>query len=99
MATAAAQQRLPAARAYIARAKAIEGLRKADELLVCAALAYRDGEYDRVATRCAEAMGKIISRPSQVTDWVGRLERLDKASVDPRRCSCRIRGSRRTCQV
>jgi hypothetical protein len=28
---------------------------------------------------CARAMGKNISRPKQVTDWVARLEKLEQA--------------------
>ena len=69
---------LTAARALIARAKAADTrLRKADELLVCAAIALRAGEFNGVATRCAAAMGKAITRPSMVTDWVARIEKLE----------------------
>jgi hypothetical protein len=64
----------------ISRAKASDSrIRNADELLVCAALAVRSGEFG-VATRAAAAMGKIITRPKQVTDWVTRIERLEQAS-------------------
>ena len=51
-----------------------------DELLVCAALALRAGEFGGVATRAAAAMGKIITRPKQVTDWVKRIEELEQSS-------------------
>jgi len=33
----------------------------------------------RRARLCARAMGKNISRPKQVTDWVARLEKLEQA--------------------
>jgi hypothetical protein len=32
----------------------------------------------RAETVCARAMGKNISRPKQVTDWVARLEKLEQ---------------------
>jgi hypothetical protein len=32
----------------------------------------------RRARLCARAMGKNISRPKQVTDWVARLEKLEQ---------------------
>ena len=69
---------LTLARDLIARWKSADSsCRKADELLVCAALAYRAGEFNGVATRCAAAMGKVISRPTMVTDWVKRIEKLE----------------------
>ena len=68
---------LESARAIIARAKAADPrIRSADELLVCAAMALRAGEFNGVATHCAQAMGKTISRPKMVTDWVTRIEQL-----------------------
>ena len=70
---------LQAARVLIARIKdADPTVKKNDELLVCAAVAYRAGEFDKVATACARAIGKDISRPSQVTNWVARLEKLEQ---------------------
>ena len=73
---------LDVARALIARAKAADpSIKKADELLVCAAVAYRAGEFNKVPTACARAMGKEISRPSQVTNWVARLEKLEQTST------------------
>ena len=33
--------------------------------------------WRRAETVCARAMGKNISRPKQVTDWVARLEKLE----------------------
>jgi hypothetical protein len=35
--------------------------------------------WRRAETVCARAMGKNISRPKQVTDWVARLEKLEQA--------------------
>ena len=68
---------LEVARALIARTKAaVSWIKKAEELLVCAAVAYRAGEFNKVPTACARAMGNEISRPKQVTDWVARLEKL-----------------------
>ena len=54
-------------------------IKRIDELLVCAAVACRSGEFGGVPTACARAMGKNISRPSQVTDWIARLEKLVQA--------------------
>ena len=72
---------LAAARDVISRAKASDSrIRNTDELLVCAALALRAGEFGGVATRAAAGMGKFISRPKQVTDWVARIELLEQAS-------------------
>jgi hypothetical protein len=34
--------------------------------------------WRRAETVCARAMGKNISRPKQVTDWVARLEKLEQ---------------------
>jgi hypothetical protein len=64
-----------------------EGCRRADpsikwvdELLVWAAVTCRAGEPGGVPTVLyARAMGKNISRPKQVTDWVARLEKLEQA--------------------
>ena len=76
---------LEAARALIARVKAADSkVKKADELLVCAAVALRAGEFSCNPTLCARAMKKEITRPSQVTDWVARLEKLEQ-SVPPTR--------------
>ena len=64
---------LEVARALIARVKAADSsIKRIDELLVCAAVACRSGEFGGVPTACARAMGKNISRPSQVTDWIAR---------------------------
>ena len=69
---------LVTARDIIARAKTVDPrIRSADELLVCAAVACRAGEFNGVPTHCAKAMGKTISRPKSVTDWVARIEQLD----------------------
>jgi hypothetical protein len=66
------------ARALIARVKmADSSIKKADERLVCAAIAFRGGEFD-TPTASARAMGKEISRPKQVTDWVERLARVER---------------------
>ena len=75
---------LEVARALIKRMKAADSsLKKADELLVCAAVACRAGEFDGVPTVCARKMGKEISRPSQVNNWFARLDKLDQtAEVD-----------------
>ena len=71
---------LEVARALIAKVKAADSsIKKADELLVCAAVACRAGEFGGVPTVCARMMGKEILRPKQVTDWVARLEKLDQA--------------------
>ena len=65
------------ARALIARVKAADSsIKRVDELLVCAAVACRSGEFGGVPTACARAMGKNISKPKQVTDWIARLEKL-----------------------
>ena len=71
-------EELQHARALIKRMKAADrNLRKADELLVCAAVACRAGEFGGVPTTCARKMGKDITKPKSVTDWVARLDRLD----------------------
>ena len=47
-------------------------------------------------------MGKNISRPKQVTDWVARLEKLEQmlaAESGSTACSCSQLGSRRMCQT
>ena len=73
---------LSSARQLIARWKAADPRnRKADELLVCAALALRAGDFNRVPTKCAEAMGKTISRPAMVTDWVKKIEKLESLQL------------------
>ena len=70
---------LEVARALIARVKAADpSIKRVDELLVCAAVACRADELGG-ARLCARAMGKNISRPKQVTDWVARLEKLEQA--------------------
>ena len=75
---------LEVARALIARVKAADSsIKRVDELLVCAAVACRSGEFGGVPTACARAMGKNISRPSQVTDWIARLEKLEPLSDLP----------------
>ena len=69
---------LEVARALIARVKAADpSIKQVDELLVCAAVACRADELGG-ARLCARAMGKNISRPKQVTDWVARLEKLEQ---------------------
>ena len=69
---------LEVARALIARVKATDpSIKRVDELLVCAAVACRADELGG-ARLCARAMGKNISRPKQVTDWVARLEKLEQ---------------------
>ena len=74
-----------AARALIARIRAADPkIRKADELLVCAAVALRAGEFNCNQTLCARAMKKEITRPSQVTDWVNRLEKLEQSMPSTR---------------
>ena len=45
---------------------------------MCAAVACRADELGG-ARLCARVMGKNISRPKQVTDWVARLEKLEQA--------------------
>jgi len=71
---------LEVARALIARVKAADSsIKRVDELLVCAAVACRSGEFGGVPTACARAMGKNISKPKQVTDWIARLEKLVQA--------------------
>ena len=68
---------LEVARALIARVKATDpSIKRVDELLVCAAVACRADELGG-ARLCARVMGKNISRPKQVTDWVARLEKLE----------------------
>ena len=68
---------LEVARALIARVKAADSsIKRVDELLVCAAVACRSGEFGGVPTACARAMGKTISKPKQVTEWIARLEKL-----------------------
>ena len=75
---------LAAARSLIARAKAADpNLKRADELLVCAAMAVRAGECDANPTRCARLMGKEISKPKSVMDWVSKIETLERASPPP----------------
>ena len=74
------QAELEVARAYIVRVRSTDpSIKKADELLVCAAVACRAGECGSVPTVCARMMGKTISKPKQVTDWVARLEKLEHA--------------------
>jgi len=58
----------------------------------------------RRARLCARTMGKNISRPKQVTDWVARLEKLEQSPVQrspTAACSCSQlgSGSRRMCQT
>ena len=93
---------LEVARALIARVKAADpSIKRVDELLVCAAVACRADELGG-ARLCARAMGKNISRPKQVTDWVARLEKLEQtlAQRSPAAaCSCSQLGSRRMCQT
>jgi hypothetical protein len=68
---------LEVARALIARVKAADpSIKRVDELLVCAAVACRADELGG-ARLCARVMGKNISRPKQVTDWVARLEKFE----------------------
>ena len=68
------------ARALIARVKAADSIiKRADELLVCAAVASRSGEFGGVPTVCARAMGKTISKPKRVNEWIARLEKLEQA--------------------
>ena len=70
---------LEVAAALIVRMKAADSsIKKADPLLVCAAVACRAGEFGGVPTVCARKMGKDISRPKQVTSWVNRLKLLDQ---------------------
>jgi hypothetical protein len=72
---------LAAARDVISRAKAADStLRNADELLVCAALALRAGEFGGVPSRAADGMGKFGSKAKHVRDWVARIEKLEQAS-------------------
>ena len=54
-------------------------IKRVDELLVCAAVACRAGEFGGVPTACARAMGKTISKPKLVIEWVARLEKLEQA--------------------
>ena len=84
---------LAAAQDIIRRAKDADSrIRNTDELLVCAALALRAGEFGGVATRAAVAMGKFITRPKQVTDWVTRIEQLEQEiNDDPRAATSRSR--------
>ena len=71
---------LEVARALIARVKAADSsIKRVDELLVCAAVACRSGEFGGVPTACARAMVKTISKPKLVTEWVARLEKLEQA--------------------
>ena len=71
---------LSAARDVIACAKAANPrIGNADELLVCAAIALRAGEFGGVATRAAKAMGKHITKPKSVNDWVERIRQLERA--------------------
>ena len=54
----------------------------------------------RAETVCARAMGKNISRPKQVTDWVARLEKLEQALAAESGSSLLVHsqlGSRRMC--
>ena len=68
------------ARALIARVKAADSIiKRADELLVCAAVASRSGEFGGVPAVCARAMGKTISKPKRVNEWIARLEKLEQA--------------------
>ena len=68
---------LKVVRALIARVMAADSsIKRVDELLVCAAVACRAGEFGGVPTRCAREMGKTIKKPPQVTAWVTRLEKL-----------------------
>ena len=62
------------------RVKAADpSIKRVDELLVCAAVACRAGEFGGVPTACARAMGKTISKPKLVIEWVARLEKLEQA--------------------
>ena len=71
---------LEVARTLLARVKAADpSIKRVDELLVCAAVACRAGEFGGVPTRCAREMRKTIEKPSQVTAWVARLEKLEQA--------------------
>jgi hypothetical protein len=101
------QPELEVARALIARVKAAgPSIKQVDELLVCAAVASRmSGRRAwRRARLCARTMGKNISRPKQVTDWVARLEKLEQSPAQrspTAACSCSQlgSGSRRMCQT
>ena len=74
---------LEAARDIIRRAKAADNsIRRADELLVCAAIACRAGECGGVPTACAALMQKATSRSSQVTAWMQRIEVLEEMRAD-----------------
>ena len=74
---------LETARTLIARVKAADSsIKKADELLVCAAIAFRAGEF-ATPTASTRAMGKEISRPKLVSDWVDRLAKLDQICESP----------------
>ena len=95
---------LEGARPLIARVKAADpSIKRVDEQLVCAAVACRAGEFGGVPTACARAMGKTISRPSQVTEWVARLEKQVQA-YRPQFCGMPrgewyTGGSEASCQV
>ena len=74
---------LEVARALIAWVKAADpSIKRVDELLMCAAVTCRADELGG-ARLCARAMGKNISRPKQVTDWVARLEKLSSKRLQP----------------
>ena len=69
MAHAPTPAELEVARALIARVKAADSrIKRVDELLVCAAVACRSGEFGGVPTACARAMGKTMSKPKLVTE-------------------------------
>ena len=93
---------LEVARALIARVKAADpSIKQVDELLVCAAVACRADELGG-ARLCARAMGKNISRPKQVTDWVARLEKLEQMLAAESDSGLLVQpacGSRRMCQT
>ena len=67
---------LEVARAYIVRMKAADStIKRVDELLVCAAVACRAGEFGGVPTACGRAIGKTVAsfKAKQVTYWVAWL--------------------------
>lgn len=59
---------------------------------MCAALALRAGEFGGVATRAAMAMGKHITKPKLVKDWVDRIEQLEQGGERQR-----LHGANRIC--
>ena len=75
---------LTLARALIQRAKAADSrIRNADELMVCSAIACHAGECKGNPTRCAALMGKTISKPKLVRDWIERIEKLGPLPASP----------------